>query len=48
MNKKIVYIDMDNTIVDIPSGIVKLSKSDQEKFKGKEDEYLEIFSLMDR
>lgn len=47
MNKKIVYIDMDNTIVDFPSGIQKLSKSDQKKFKGKEDEHPEIFSLME-
>ena len=47
MNKKIVYIDMDNTIVDFPSGILKLSKSDQEKFKGREDEHPEIFSLME-
>ena len=33
MKKKIVYVDMDNTIVDFKSGIEKLSKEDQEKFK---------------
>ena len=33
MKNKIVYVDMDNTIVDFKSGIKKLSKEDQEKFK---------------
>ena len=28
MKKKIVYVDMDNTIVDFKSGIEKLSKED--------------------
>jgi len=47
MGKKILYIDMDNTIVDFKSGIKKLSIEDQKKFKGKEDEHPEIFSLME-
>ena len=33
MKKKIVYVDMDNTIVDFKSGIEKLSKEDQEKLR---------------
>ena len=48
MKKKIVYVDMDNTIVDFKSGIEKLSKEDQEKFKDNLDEHPEIFSLMEQ
>jgi len=47
MKKKIVYVDMDNTIVDFKSGIEKLSKEDQEKFKDNFDDHPEIFSLME-
>ena len=47
MKKKIVYVDMDNTIVDFKSGIEKLSKEDQEKFKDHLDEHPKIFSLME-
>ncbi|MEK9959914.1 MAG: hypothetical protein VW541_05855 [Pelagibacteraceae bacterium] len=47
MEKKIVYVDMDNTIVDFKSGIAKLSKTDQEKFKDNFDDHPEIFALMD-
>ena len=47
MKKKIVYVDMDNTIVDFKSGIEKLSKKDQEKFKDNFDDHPEIFALME-
>jgi 5'(3')-deoxyribonucleotidase len=47
MKKKIVYVDMDNTIVDFKSGIEKLSKEDQEKYKDNFDDHPEIFSLME-
>src|SRR6056300_91376 len=47
MKKKIVYVDMDNTIVDFKSGIEKLSKEDQEKFKDNLDDHPEIFALME-
>jgi len=47
MKKKIVYVDMDNTIVDFKSGIEKLSKEDQEKFKDNFDNHPEIFALME-
>ena len=47
MKKKIVYVDMDNTIVDFKSGIEKLSKEDQEKYKDNLDDHPEIFLLME-
>ena len=47
MKKKIVYVDMDNTIVNFKSGIEKLSKEDQEKFKDNLDDHPEIFALME-
>ena len=47
MKKKIVYVDMDNTIVNFKSGIEKLSKEDQEKYKDNFDDHPEIFSLME-
>jgi len=47
MKQKIVYVDMDNTIVDFRSGIEKLSKEDQEKFKDNLDDHPEIFALME-
>ena len=47
MKKKIVYVDMDNTIVDFKSGIAKLSKEDQEQYKNNFDDHPEIFALME-
>ena len=47
MGKKIVYVDMDNTIVDFKSGIAKLSAEDQLKYKDNPDDHPEIFSLME-
>ena len=44
---KIVYVDMDNTIVDFRSGIKRLPKSDIKDFKERYDEHPYIFTLMD-
>lgn len=44
--KKIVYIDMDNVLVDFPYGIECLSAEDKEKYKDNYDECPNIFSLM--
>lgn len=44
--KKIVYIDMDNVVVDFKSGIESLSKQTQKDYEGKLDEVPGIFSLM--
>ena len=47
MANKIVYVDMDNTIVDFKSGIKRLPKRDIKEYKGREDEHPYIFTLMD-
>ena len=44
---KILYIDMDNVLVDFQSGIDKLSEVDKLEYKGRYDEHPEIFSLME-
>jgi len=46
INKKILYVDMDNVLVDFNSGIKALSKSKKTKYEGKYDECPGIFSLM--
>ena len=46
--KKIVYIDMDNTVVDFVSGINKLTEKEREEYKGEEDNHPKIFSMMDQ
>jgi len=43
----IVYVDMDGVLVDFESGISKLTKDEQELFKGKYDLIPGIFSTMD-
>lgn len=45
--KKVLYIDMDNTLVDFRSGINRLSDADRTKFDGRFDDAPGIFSLMD-
>lgn len=45
--KKIVYIDMDNVLVDFKSGIDKLAPEIIDKYLGRLDEVLGIFSLME-
>ena len=45
--KKILYIDMDNVLVDFPSGIARISEEDRIAYDGDLDEVPDIFSLMD-
>jgi len=44
---KILYIDMDNVLVDFQSGIDRLDEQTRELFAGRLDEVPGIFSLMD-
>ena len=46
MNKKILYVDMDNVLVDFPSGIEQISKEKQLEYEGRLDEVPGIFALM--
>ena len=45
--KKIIYIDMDNVLVDFKSGIARLSDEEREKYDGSLDDCPGIFALMD-
>ena len=45
--KKILYIDMDNVLVDFPSGISRIPEDVAEAYKSDLDEVPGIFSLMD-
>lgn len=45
--KKIVYVDMDNVLVDFPSGIARLDESTIKEYEGSLDEVPGIFGLMD-
>jgi len=45
--KKILYVDMDNVLVDFPSGIAQLSKEKQIEYEGRMDEVPGVFALMD-
>ena len=47
MWKKILYIDMDNVLVDFPSGISKLSQEVINEYESNLDEVPNIFSLME-
>ena len=44
--KKILYVDMDNVLVDFASGIEKVSVKIQLEYQGRLDEIPGIFSLM--
>lgn len=44
---KILYVDMDNVLVDFKSGISRISEDDQREYEGRLDEVPNIFSLMD-
>ncbi len=44
--KKILYVDMDNVLVDFPHGIKCLSEEDKVKYEGNYDECPDIFSKM--
>jgi len=45
--KKVLYIDMDNVLVDFPSGIAKLDEPTRAKYKDNYDDTPGIFSMMD-
>lgn len=46
MEKKIVYVDMDNVLVDFQSGINSLSEEQKEEYQDRYDETPNIFSKM--
>ena len=46
MEKKIVYVDMDNVLVDFTSGIMKIDHDTFARFDDRLDEVPGIFSLM--
>ncbi len=45
--KKILYVDMDNVLVDFQSAFPKVSKSTLDEFEDREDDIPGIFSLME-
>ena len=45
--KKIVYIDMDNVLVDFKTGIEKLSDEIKVQYKGRLDDVPGLFALME-
>jgi 5'(3')-deoxyribonucleotidase len=47
MAKKIVYVDMDNVLVDFGSALPRLEKKARKEYKGRLDDVPGIFSLMD-
>lgn len=46
MKKKILYFDMDNVLVDFPSGIDQLNEETRIEYEGRYDEVPHIFSTM--
>lgn len=49
MKKKIVFVDMDNVLVNFKSALISLEKTNPkilEEYKGREDEIPNIFSIM--
>jgi len=44
--KKILYFDMDNVLVDFPSGIARLSEETKKEYEGHIDDVPGIFSIM--
>lgn len=47
MSKKVVYVDMDNVLVDFSSGFSKVDPVLLKKYRGRVDEIPNIFSLME-
>lgn len=45
--KPVVYVDMDNVLVDFQSGIDRLPWDDQREYEGRYDEHPHIFALME-
>ena len=46
-NKKILYVDMDNVLVDFKTGIERISEEDKKLYQGRYDDVPGIFSLME-
>lgn len=46
MNRQIIYVDMDNVLVDFVSAFPHLSKETKDAYEGRLDEVPGIFSLM--
>ena len=46
MKTKIVYVDMDNVLVDFKSGIDQITEAQKKEYEGRLDEVPHIFSLM--
>jgi 5'(3')-deoxyribonucleotidase len=46
-SKKILYIDMDNVLVDFASGIERLSNETKQAYEGNLDDVPGLFSLME-
>ena len=44
---KILYVDMDNVLVDFPSAIARINDADRKTYEDRLDEVPHIFSLMD-
>ena len=47
MTKKILYVDLDNTLVDFRSGIDRLTTAHREKYRDSYDDAPGIFALME-
>jgi hypothetical protein len=45
-DRKILYVDMDNVLVDFPSGIAQLPAETVAEYEGRLDEVPGIFALM--
>ena len=45
--KKLLYVDMDNVLVDFPSGVARLDPAVVRAYEGRLDEVPGIFALMD-
>lgn len=44
--KQILYIDMDNVLVDFKTGIARLTEEEKIEYEGRYDETPDIFSKM--
>tara|TARA_A100001037_G_scaffold290110_1_gene302571 strand:- start:435 stop:884 length:450 start_codon:yes stop_codon:yes gene_type:complete len=47
MSKKILYLDMDNVLVDFPSGLTRMPEETQREYEDRADEIPGVFALMD-
>lgn len=47
MSKKILYLDMDNVLVDFASAIPRLTRREREQYEGRLDDVPGIFACME-